>query len=359
VELLDIIETINKWPPEQFFDCKSAAEMRMKAFDAAFQKMLKYQETLLYIRRGVRKRSGMDKRNCTVRVDRFAEKMTDNGCPRSLAVCIGKQLEPKNPTETMQFYESAPFKMNFEQSQHFSRCCTFNGGAAGDLTHWHTELKRYFDDYGRDIAKRTAKGEVKLKTESRSHACRALDEHTSIRVNPIEEKEKFFEISLGVSPMLFVAANWAYSVDSECIPLAGLAAFLTCTRGYAWVLLLTVEELQREGKDLATITQWFDDQEPEALAKMPHVGLSEGDSLWYPFGYVPIVIGLENDKKSGDYVAYTVHHVLDEDMQLTPMELQGEIASHMLKNIAKKVPCLTAENVKRLKGFMKKFPVNG
>jgi hypothetical protein len=42
-ELLDIIDTMNKWPPEGFMDSKRAAEMRMKAFDVAFQKMLKYQ----------------------------------------------------------------------------------------------------------------------------------------------------------------------------------------------------------------------------------------------------------------------------------------------------------------------------
>jgi hypothetical protein len=304
----------------------------------------------------------MNKRNDTVRLGRYAEKMTVNGCPQSLADSIAQQFEPKNPTETLQAFVQAPFEMKFQNSQHFTRCCTLFGDADGvTTTHWHDELKKFYDDYGADIQKRTDKGERKLTVDKRSHACRALvEEQVSIRWNPMEDSEKYFEVHATVSAMLFVAQNWAYSTDSECIPLAGLAAFLTCTRGYAYVFLITVEQLQQAGKDFSSIGSWFDLQTVETLGeKVPQVGLGPGDSVWYPFGYVPVVIGIEKSKDAGDFVAYVVHHVLDEDNQLTPLEVQGEISGHIQKNIAKKLPCLTTEkNEKSLKAHIKKFPVN-
>ena len=87
-----------------------------------------------------------------------------------------------------------------------------------------------------------------------------------------------------------------FDVRPTAFPWKGFAGFITQTSGKGGIVVLDRDRVQESAGELAT---YLGELPKLALQKAPAYFLSPGQSVWIPFGHMPLIVGLSGTSQSG------------------------------------------------------------
>jgi hypothetical protein len=164
-----------------------------------------------------------------------------------------------------------------------------------------------------------------LLTKKITKGIASLEKHeATIAVAPLDAVGKFqFDFSKcggltdcalegkRFAPLLHVQKNFAYAAPLDERPFAGLGGVLTVVQGMLVVTLATVDNIVHHQASLDQVQVYLDKISDANSLKLPMVNLPEGRSLYIPFGYVPLCVGVSNEFSKTEFVAFTFHALFD------------------------------------------------
>jgi hypothetical protein len=166
-----------------------------------------------------------------------------------------------------------------------------------------------------------------------------------------------FHLSTPLEPTLTVQAAWTLSLRMENNPCAGLAHFLTVMAGYAYIVVLDVEELIAAGGTMDTISQFLDNADaPHFFKKAPTFSVPQGKSIFVPFGMIPLVVGVGS--KNGEecmHLSYVSYYVMDtRRASASSGQLKAEVAAYITRSSSRRTKIWHDKQLSAIKAFGEK-----
>jgi hypothetical protein len=347
LHLLNLAEKeIDSWPGVNFFILKEKANQDMKVFQERFKVQIEYRNSLMLVERLIKKVGTNTKRTHTRQQKDIAGTMIAFDCPRALADTFAKIIQPRKGDERVQPFVSSPHSpwVDNHQSLIVARVV-----APYDekQTHWHDELQKFIKETDKVVGGKVAKGMQKMEKHDVANVMVALDAR-AFAFNP--EGTTYFEYAstAKVPPLLYVQKAWAYCMDVDDVPTAGVGGFITVRHGYALVVIVNVEDIIEEKLDLSSISAFFEKRGSSALGKLATFGLPQNSSVFIPFGTVPVVIGVDLvDSETFDVVAYTFSPMLETKFFGTSASVRAEIQGALVKAIGRPNSVLSHKESKK------------
>ena len=161
--------------------------------------------------------------------------------------------------------------------------------------------------------------------------------------NP-EKDETIFTCSGKFRTPLHIQLCHKFNVDQEAWPWKGIPMFLRMIEGSASIQVLGAHELEQAGSD---VMPWLKERATADLAAVPTCKLEAGESIWLPYGSLPLIIGLDEtenglakgvdrkskskplDSKNLPYISYALVPAFDTSLTLDSAKLKGIVRASL------------------------------
>jgi hypothetical protein len=341
------IETdIDHWKQQEYVEKRADAERTMVEFGEQFQLLLDYSNSLRTVKKEyLAKTEAVDAKG-----KRRRTKLADElSCPKSLATLASQLLGSDNDDPCLSF-ATTPYLEFIIDEKSFTCARIFADPRPKQASpHFYAlvaaaktaQTKIAMDKHlaGANALKADS-GKTKASVSSASsHAVCVLPDH-NIAWNDPDSKTKEFDMFLQrCTPMLSVQRNYIYSGDIENNPLRGFGFMLTVVTGHFFVVALDLEDVIVKGRSIETLPQYMDDIGYRGLRKSPHFGVAAGETLWIPFGFVAVTMGLQSPTNLDEdevFSSYIANYCLDmAAAKRSNTCVRTEISAYTAKAIAK------------------------
>ena len=245
------------------------------------------------------------------------------GCPSLFGKFLAARIGDDRVLRTSVGY-NAEFNdaLDFNRPKMFSSATDGSASSARPST-WHQQLESFVNTNLDVLTEKKEKTIRKLLKEKKdkgkdaaTHAFQALDfEPLDHHVGEIE----VLKPTADVPPILFVQKNDTIDVRPEGMPLLGAGVFITISMGNACIFALPLNIVADAGarnvKSFLEVASATHSARLRSVTKCPCFVISQGESVWVPFGHAPVIVGL-NDAKDPDpednFLSYVLHAVLQD-----------------------------------------------
>ena len=176
-------------------------------------------------------------------------------------------------------------------------------------THWHEQCTKALNVTRTEVDRQALKIKTAVEKKDSTHGSFVLETASAFVFNP-EGADTIFEQTSQLPPILFSQRKYSYDVSIEAWPLQGISLFMTMATGSAFILVVPLHLVIAEEVTLKAYVA--DKKNRNCLLKCLTFRLDVGQSLWVPFGFVPIVIGMDaGGIESEDFTSFIVHYALN------------------------------------------------
>jgi len=161
------------------------------------------------------------------------------------------------------------------------------GGDGKDINHWAGELEQLRSQNVGIIDTRVGECLADIQEKGSQFSYGTVELQTEFKWNP-ELSTAFNAVT--VRTMVFVKEIYCANISVNAFPIIGHPHFLGVIRGRALVVVAPPEVVSKH-LDLHAFVQ---DAGSTAFAKFHAYILGPGESVWCPFGYCPLVLGISD-----------------------------------------------------------------
>jgi hypothetical protein len=159
-------------------------------------------------------------------------------------------------------------------------------------TYYHRKLQQSFDQMVVPHEEKYQKGVAYLAEHKKaSHVAAPLPEFV-FDPNHSEQAGEVFSSPGQVKTFCVCGRAFSFQLKLESNPFVTVGSFITITHGYGLILFFLLSDAIDANYGLETFRDYLEQIPIEKVAKTIGFGVSPGNSVWCPFGYVPIIIGL-------------------------------------------------------------------
>jgi hypothetical protein len=334
------VDLINGWPAADYVQNREFVEGLMKEFDAMFSQLLDFHAGMMLIRKDVKAKETAANRKRRDKRKAFELALVDAGAPANFVSVIGGLRDELGDDQFLKVFARWAFNMDLQPSSTFDRPLLLGDYAVAPPTGYHSELPRVLHELKDEANTETDKAVAKLPKATVQQCCKPLMTHVTLQHNvdcqtteSVDAGSSKFDIKGSFLPLLTVQANGLMDLDYAVHPCPGIARWISCTRGYAMILFLDIQEMISSGFGLDTVPQYIE-KLGDLCGQKPMIGLPEGRTCFVPFGIVPVVIGIGLDAGPG-YLAYVSNFILDvQVIHSVGNRVRAEISGALLKSVA-------------------------
>ena len=169
----------------------------------------------------------------------------------------------------------------------------------------HKATYDMYDKHKEHFAKKVSTALGSLRTGGFTHACKT-------NANGYLNTDGFEKI-IWMNPTMGVQMTAAFQVNLESVPLPGAAVVITVVWGYCQICAVSFAWLAENGFTFESFVAMLGDEEYDrAISKLPWFGVGSGHSLFLPFGWIPIIVGLpSSDEAENECSAFIMNYILD------------------------------------------------
>ena len=263
--------------------------------------------------------------------------MREKGTPNAIAEWYGKFISGRKAYQRFQNQMWCHQQTNYSYFDGGGCVCTFFANEA-----WQRAERSLHSAVFQATGELTARA-LKMYRDGRKMIDTPQGQPSSFgRVFPIGEVafpplDNILACNEGLTATLTIQDRWSYHLSVSSHPLAGVPTLLTVVKGFAMIAVVDF--------NLALSQSFGFDDIPAFLAFLNNQVLTmlcvcgPGDSVWCPYGHVPIVIALGVDDYDTDNqklfdCAYTSLYFLINDDIPQNGPLASEIKAHLTRGIA-------------------------
>ena len=314
------------WKQEDYWKKRQEGDDLIQQLQATYKLVLDSNDGMRVIKSRVKAGETAESRKVLKTLNKLYELMIHNNVPGALAKSI-KQYCDSAGDNRLKFFCWDGYTADLEfKGQQFNQLLLFTADASTSL--FHKQLKT--NHYGSKEAIDTSFTEccTNLKANEKNHAAVSIGQRANpalanVRLASSSTESKRFELATEVTTILYVLANWAFSMKPEASIAPGMAKFLTCEKGFLFCTLVKLDGVLARSLNIETIASYCEEVGSGSICKWPAFVLEPGMSAFVPMGWVALIVGLTNDDIEGDetgdgaegleadYSAYTVDYVLD------------------------------------------------
>ena len=225
-------------------------------------------------------------------------------------------------------------------------------------TYWHGLCERTYDENVVELEKMITKGLKALRKWKALQGVAPLDIGAlAYNVDVTIATNEPFRLCEPISLTLTVQEALALSFEVENNPFAGTAHFITTTSVYLHVIPLYLRQVLEDCAGIVTLSIFIDKLNSHDISKPPNVGLTKGRSVYIPFGFVPMVVGIGS--KNGELAAYDnancmSHFVMDFHRAASaPLIVQAEVGAFIHRSMARFSKVWTENYLQAMKAYGK------
>ena len=263
--------------------------------------------------------------------------MRERGTPKAIAEWYGKFISGQKAYQRFQNQMWCHQQTNYSYFDGGGCVCTFFANEV-----WQRAERSLHSAVFQATGELTARA-LKMYRDGRKMIDTPQGQPSSFgRVFPIGEVafpplDNILACNEGLTATLTIQDRWSYHLSVSSHPLAGVPTLLTVVKGFAMIAVVDL--------NLALSQSFGFDDIPAFLAFLNNQVLTmlcvcgPGDSVWCPYGHVPIVIALGVDDYDTDNqklfdCAYTSLYFLINDDIPQNGPLASEIKAHLTRGIA-------------------------
>jgi hypothetical protein len=346
--LMKMVRDIDHWMPNDFKVKRDKGEATMKLFSERFQLLLDYHGSLKVVKGQLKLKDDADDRKLRRRRKTLQEEFV---CNKQLANAITTALEDLDDSRVHNTIAHCPYASDIIDGGSLRASRLFADVLPKAAVPHYYAIVEAMKNSSKDAASkftdggikalRSSAAKAKTAADASTHAVCALPAHHVAWNNP-DDKEELFSLAKGeMTPVLYVQKNWHHSQDLENCPLQGLAHVMTCVRGFVYVVVCDLDDVIEKKKGIETISQYCEDIGSRNLQKLSQFGLKEGASLWIPYGYVAIPIGIADPEVIDEedmYCSFVNHYCLDTSQASKATAVATcEIVAYAAKSVAREL----------------------
>ena len=267
---------------------------------------------------------------------KVVESLLEAGAPDALAESIGTALGLSGLDSSY----SAGYSPEFATEQDFAHVAkAFGMIPDAAKSYWHNELLQSCRSVAKQVGDKAIECKEKCDEKECTHTVRALNPVSSFRPNDPDNKSTLtFQMKHAVPTLMFYQLPWAFDVTLECLPLQGCGGFITIMQGTASITCVQISEIVAAGVD--NLGSYLASETFEKfIGKTPTFTLNVEQSIYIPFGTVPIIIGL-GDETTCDPLVFLFTVLADETYKKSDEAVRLMVGSSIGLTLAKNPKCL-------------------
>ena len=334
-------QTVRKWAfGVTLQDKKDEFEHVIKNYQEKFKTLLDFRACLDKLENDARYKEKMAAKVVQrgVRYDRDKmKKFLSKGCP----MLVQKMLSSRVDEKTKELATTCCYTAEFADGDNLQRPVMFLAPDFEHPSYLHQTLGLY-----------TTINEKGLKEKFNKRVTSIRDNKGTFAVSVFEGTEAFTALDPAATDattfsdiehqvtLLHVQKVRALVLDFEGAPLMGAPGFITSVVGRLSVIVMPLQNfLDKDPQpSLASFLHSEQKSDINKTKKVPSFVIDVGESLWVPFGSVPLIVGMSGDCFGDDeFCAYIFHHVLATgDAQCDDATTKAWVASSMSTFLTKK-----------------------
>ena len=267
----------------------------MKEFDECFFLLQEYSRALQGIDGTRKSELSSEKRTHTRQQSSMAQKFVHGGCPGLYADFLAAVMQGRAAGDRFRDFtfnctgSSTSYQAEYTRSHSFgSPCCFLTDDSA---SYYHRLLKSLHIELTKSADEKYNRA-VKYIADNPKAVAIAASVHTlCFKINE-EGGEDMFQIAGHCQPCHVTQKSWHVKLALECSPSLGLGCFATVTHGFLLVMILSVSQIVDYGYGIDTALDFLENQDKSFFEGQAAFAVSVGNSVWCPFGFIPICIGI-------------------------------------------------------------------
>jgi hypothetical protein len=349
-----VSEDLLGWKAAAWETEKKIAEADLGKFQQAFTTMMDYRSSILTVGKDIRNRGSNSRRNETRAANDQKSQLVELGVPSTLAEVLATLMKDKKGDSRFEAFSCAPYAADVLEKDTFTAPKCIRTVDCRLDTRWHAKMKAFGEGYSDQISLKVPQGIKRLEKDELSHGVVMLACYRQFTFDADETEIELFKLEANLPPLLFVQRAWAFSDCLENIPYAGMMGFLRVFTGYLIVMVVELASIVGAGYGLDSLTGYLETLSCNELTKFPTFGIRAGDSMFIPFGFVPLAIAVDKvDGDEYDYCGYAVQYLLDHRApSVADKSVRAEIHAHLLRGIGRGGKVFHGENKRLLESWV-------
>ena len=199
-----------------------------------------------------------------------------------------------------------------------------------------------------------------MKNDEERHVCKVLPKYEFV-LNPSSSASstlKVFNEVKKIHALIIAISCYSFKLNINTQPFAGLPSFGIILHGYALVKFFPLQVSIDLGESLSTFNTMINAlDDTTELDKWPCIGVPCGQGFYCPFGWIPIVMGIEKTHEAGDsIIVYTLSPILDESYKNASLEVTSDVKQWIERNLMVESRRSTPEIVQVVNEYLMLFP---
>ena len=357
-ELEAMVTEIAAWKRTMdYLEVRAHVDRKEKAFVESFKILREFQVVLEDTIKTRKKQNKLCERRNIYKDGKKSKEFVDGGAPFSVAMGMYKISEIRGDSIGLVAWPDVRVLSVWPDVSSDTIMCVPMVLQSEGVDDVSKELTRVFDkvlEYGFE---RAAKIVNTLRVQSKTHGNIGLDKERLQKDEATINMEKFPPSFHGLSvvPIVTAQVNMGYQCSRAADPLMGAGRFLQPLCGYCQVILIPMGSVLAEGVTIHEINQTLetatDPGEPSAkegslVPTATKIGMSRGNTLWIPFGMVPLVVFTELPSEEldpwhlADHGAFITWYVTASPGRNVQERVTAEVSTLISSSLSLKPKCI-------------------